>query len=234
MVAPLTPQQEALLEQLRQHLTALDNRYDFARRLARENDWPLSFAFEVITAYTKFLFLAKEAAHPVVPPPYIDKAWHLHLLHTEAYWSDLCPNILQKPFHHEPALRSNTDAKRLSDRSTQPLESYRQFFGDPEPIWLASKPRQNRVTNPALGFLFIGVSLGSAIPSLILHHYAIAALCGGIGLVALLAVCLAETEFQRPHAKLYLRQALDKRKTLCSGNSSDATASGGGFSCGGH
>src|SRR6185436_12357785 len=74
----------------------------FGARLARENGWSLPFAARVIAEYKRFVFLAATAPHPVTPSDSVDQAWHLHLLYSESYWSELCGQVLRRPLHHGP------------------------------------------------------------------------------------------------------------------------------------
>jgi hypothetical protein len=141
--ATLTAPQTDLLGQIREHLVLVDAKYGFAQRLARENGWATNFAQRVVDEYAKFLFIAREGGHPVSPPPIIDKAWHLHLVHTEDYWGTFCPNILKMQLHHSPATGTHDESARFADWSGQTLASYGKYFGSPPQIWL-SHPRRRR------------------------------------------------------------------------------------------
>ncbi len=84
-----------------------------------------------------------KAAIPSARPPSSTRPWHLHLVHTEDYWGDFCPNLLKIPLHHSPATGTHSEAAMFADWSGKTLASYRKFFGPPPPLWLNS-PRQQR------------------------------------------------------------------------------------------
>jgi uncharacterized protein (TIGR04222 family) len=109
----------------------------FSARLARENNWSTTYAQRVITEYKRFTFLAVAAGHPVSPSEDVDQAWHLHLTYSENYWKVFCPEILGKPFHHQPTKGGVTERHKFEDWYARTLESYEKFFGAPPPddIW---------------------------------------------------------------------------------------------------
>ena len=102
-----------------------DAEYRFATRLAGENGWTPEFTARVLDEYRRFLFLAMRAGHPVAPSDPVDQAWHLHLLYTESYWGELCPNVLGQPFHHGPSKGGRTEDAKFTDwHAAAPLDSY--------------------------------------------------------------------------------------------------------------
>src|ERR1700733_1239117 len=124
---PLTLDQEELYGKIRAHLSKLGK--PFCSRLARENKWTHAFTQRVIEEYGKFLFIAREGGHPVTPSFFIDKVWHLHLLYTEAYWNDLCPNILKMNLTHSPHTGDSKENAKFAEWFKQTLLSYQKFFG---------------------------------------------------------------------------------------------------------
>lgn len=66
----------------------------FVAHLMRTNGWSRPLALRAIEEYRKFVFLALVADHPVTPSDQVDQVWHLHLLFSDAYWSDFCPRVL--------------------------------------------------------------------------------------------------------------------------------------------
>lgn len=243
MMVSRTTDQEALLERIRSHLSQLDAKFRFANRLAKENQWPLGFTYEVINEYAKFLFLAKEGGHLVTPPPIIDKAWHLHLLYTEAYWGELCPKVLGMNLHHVPAAGSKKEALLLQEGSTQTILSYRKFFGEPHPLWLVPKDKINRSLLKNVGFVLAGITAGillcSAITGVVL--YAVCALLFAVPSAILFTAAASQTAVKHPFPKV---NATTKGAhgcgggNICSGQggwSGGADAGGhGGHGCGGH
>jgi hypothetical protein len=61
----------------------------FASRQAREQGWDHSFAGRVVGEYLRFILLAMDAGHSVMPSGQVDQAWHLHSIYTRNYWENL-------------------------------------------------------------------------------------------------------------------------------------------------
>lgn len=114
----------------------------FAERLARENNWSLSYAQAVIQEYRRFLYLACVAGHPVTPSDEVDQAWHLHLAYTQSYWEDLCKQTLGKPLHHNPTEGGSSESKKFYQWYETTLKSYQEEFGFPAPQALWPAPEQ--------------------------------------------------------------------------------------------
>ena len=114
-----------------------DTTFHFATRLANENGWTPGFTARVLEEYRRFLFLAMRAGHPVSPSDAVDQAWHLHLLYTESYWGELCPQVLGQPFHHGPSKGGAAEDAKFTDWYERTLDSYARYFGQhaPADIW---------------------------------------------------------------------------------------------------
>lgn len=109
----------------------------FERRLARENGWPGPYAARVAAEYKRFIFLMAEAGHPVTPSEQVDQAWHLHMVYTRSYWTDLCERIVGRPLHHTPTEGGSSEERKFEQWYIRTLDTYRQFFGQEPPadIW---------------------------------------------------------------------------------------------------
>ena len=109
----------------------------FTARLARENGWEPEFAERVVEEYRRFLFLVARAGHVVTPSEEVDQAWHLHLVYTRSYWTELCEGILGQPLHHCPTTGGLAQGETFRDQYEATLASYEAFFGEapPEDIW---------------------------------------------------------------------------------------------------
>jgi uncharacterized protein (TIGR04222 family) len=120
-----------------------DSPLSFSQRLARENHWSWEFAERAIVEYKRFAFLAVVAGHPVTPSDQVDQVWHLHLTYTRSYWEEFCPQVLQKPLHHEPTRGGVAESLKFEDWYGKTLESYQHWFGElpPEDIWPAAAIR---------------------------------------------------------------------------------------------
>jgi uncharacterized protein (TIGR04222 family) len=122
----------------------LDNpthEFGFTRHLMKSHGWTLMYSQRVIAEYKKFVFLTMVANHQVVPSDQVDQVWHAHLLLTESYWDDFCPNILEKPLHHHPAKGGRTERAEFHLLYVETINSYRHFFGSP-PTDIWSSPDQ--------------------------------------------------------------------------------------------
>lgn len=137
----VTPQPVDLYDRIQAFsLDQLDAPLSFSKRLARDNNWSLSYAQRVIEEYKKFTFLAIAAGHPVTPSDQVDQVWHLHLSYTRSYWQEFCPNVLQTPLHHEPTRGGVLEQLKFDDWYCKTLESYKQFFGQSPPTDIWSNP----------------------------------------------------------------------------------------------
>jgi uncharacterized protein (TIGR04222 family) len=121
----------------------------FSARLARENHWPSAYAQRVIAEYKRFAFLAVAAGHPVSPSEDVDQVWHLHLAYSENYWKVFCPEVLGKPFHHQPAQGGRSESAKFDDWYARTLESYKLFFHELPPcdIWPGPEARRKEKHN---------------------------------------------------------------------------------------
>ena len=117
--------------------------YPFTARLAAENGWSVSYARRVAEEYKKFAFLAVTAGHPVTPPDAVDRAWHLHLTYTHAYWDRFCAEVLKAPLHHTPTTGGAAEKEKFTEQYARTLESYQAAFGHAPPadIWPGTAAR---------------------------------------------------------------------------------------------
>ena len=226
---PLTPEHESLYQKICAHLTSLCSETQFLPRLVKENGWTPAFAQRVMDEYAKFLFIAKVAGHEVSPSPIIDKAWHLHLLHTEAYWNDLCPNILQMALHHAPHTGNKEEDTKFTDWTKNTLNSYRGFFGAPSLIWTAPDRTSYRASLRIGAYVMGGVSLGSFTGLIFAPDVWPLVLFASVGFSIPAIILLLG-------ARSPLGPTASKFGSSCGGGtcSSDSGHSGGGHSCGGH
>ncbi|MGK7940489.1 MAG: DUF2207 domain-containing protein [Crocosphaera sp.] len=134
----MSPENSQLYQQIQAFpLEQRDEPLSFSKRLAKENQWSLSYTERVIEEYKKFTFLAVVAGHTVSPSKPVDQVWHLHLTYTRSYWEEFCPNILQMSLHHEPSSGVLAEEVKFKGCYEQTLNSYQAFFGEipPSDIW---------------------------------------------------------------------------------------------------
>ena len=84
----------------------------FSERLRQEHGWTTPFASRVVREYRRFLLLAATEETLMVPSDAVDQAWHLHLVHTHAYWEELCGRVIHKALHHTPSRGGDTEIER--------------------------------------------------------------------------------------------------------------------------
>ncbi|CCQ60341.1 DUF2207 domain-containing protein [Crocosphaera watsonii] len=134
----MSPENSQLYQRIQAFaLEQSDEPLSFSKRLAKENQWSLSYANRVIEEYKKFTFLAVVSGHTVSPSKPVDQAWHLHLTYTRSYWQEFCPHILQMSLHHEPSSGALADEVKFNGCYEQTLKSYQTFFREipPSDIW---------------------------------------------------------------------------------------------------
>lgn len=134
---PMTQPQAALYRRLEAFcLDGAQAQFPLSRRLGVQQHWSPGFTQRAIAEYKKFAFLATAAGHPVAPPPVVDQVWHAHLLYTESYWGEFCPQVLQQPLHHQPSQGGAAEVAKFDQWYRQTLTSYVHFFGTPPAdIW---------------------------------------------------------------------------------------------------
>ncbi|MBD2485637.1 TIGR04222 domain-containing membrane protein [Planktothrix sp. FACHB-1365] len=114
--------------------------FSFTQKLAREQGWSLDYTNRAIEEYKKFVFLAIVADHGVCPSEQVDQVWHLHLTYTKSYWEEFCPNVLQRPLHHEPTKGGYSQRLKHLYNYNKTLESYKHFFRQFPPVDIWSEP----------------------------------------------------------------------------------------------
>lgn len=128
----------------------------FCARLAIENGWSKAFARRTLEEYKKFLYLCVAFGDGCTPSDEVDQVWHLHLSYTKSYWRDLCPNVLEKPLHHNPTEGGPAEDAKYQGKYLRTLERYKAEFGQypPADIWpdvherfkpLALRSQQKRI-----------------------------------------------------------------------------------------
>lgn len=118
-------------------LDAFDADFPFSKKLAKEENWSLEFTRKAIEEYKKFVYLCCILPKGASPSEIVDKVWHLHLIYTQNYWEDFCPNILKRPLHHHPSKGGLEERDKHHSWFENTLENYREVFQQeaPEEIW---------------------------------------------------------------------------------------------------
>ncbi len=106
----------------------------FGTILKKNTGWSDNKCEAAIYEYRRFLMVRFVARHPITPSADIDKVWHVHLIHSEHYWNELCGRILGKPFHHNPATGTAGEWARFRDQYLRTLATYETLFRAMPPI----------------------------------------------------------------------------------------------------
>jgi hypothetical protein len=108
--------------------------YPFSARLARGNHWSLEEALGAIEEYKRFIYLICVSPLPLTPSEAVDQVWHLHLLYTRSYWTDLCEGVLGRAMHHEPTKGGREQRLKFEEQYAQTLSLYADEFGSEPPV----------------------------------------------------------------------------------------------------
>jgi uncharacterized protein (TIGR04222 family) len=132
-----------------------------SQRLRKERGWTYAFATRAIREYTKFAFLATISDTPVTPSETVDEVWHAHLLYTEEYWGNFCPNVLGTPLHHTPGEGKSQEKAHFAGQYDKTIELYKAHFGDPPTdIWRTTPTVENKTekgdNNKSLTIAIVG------------------------------------------------------------------------------
>ena len=119
---------------------------NFNERLTQENKWSEEDAARVIEEYKRFLYLTSLYRAPRTPSIAVDKAWHVHLLHSESY-DNMCKDILGFKLHHNPGMGEEGEEERFRKQYEDTLSFYEKTFGDepPSDIWPDTKTYLKRI-----------------------------------------------------------------------------------------
>ncbi len=119
-------------------LDASDADFPFSKKLAKEENWSLEFTRKAIEEYKKFVYLCCILPKGASPSEIVDKVWHMHLIYTQNYWEEFCPNILKRALHHHPSKGGGSEKLKHQNWFTDTLKSYKDVFQSevPEDIWL--------------------------------------------------------------------------------------------------
>lgn len=140
----MTEEQKILWTKIREFdIDDSNSDFTFTDRIARENGWTMAYSVRTIEEYKKFIFLICIADHPLTPSDQVDQVWHLHLIYTQSYWTDLCKNTIQREIHHGPTKGGEKEKARYSNLYAETKRLYQKTFEKepPSDIWPSSKIR---------------------------------------------------------------------------------------------
>lgn len=111
--------------------------FPFSKKLAKEENWSADFTKKVIEEYKKFVYLCCVLPNGASPSEIVDKVWHMHLIYTQNYWEEFCPDILKRKLHHHPSKGGFTEKDKHQNWFSETLKHYKEIFNQdaPEDIW---------------------------------------------------------------------------------------------------
>lgn len=109
-------------------LDAENSTFPFSKKLAKEENWSLDFTKRAIEEYKKFVYLCCILPNGASPSEIVDKVWHMHLIYTQNYWEEFCPNILQQKLHHNPSKGGESEHEKHQNWLAETLKSYQEIF----------------------------------------------------------------------------------------------------------
>lgn len=150
--------------------------FPFSKKLAKEENWTENFTKKTIEEYKKFVYLCCILPKGASPSEIVDKVWHMHLMYTQNYWEEFCPNILQQKLHHHPSKGGTNEKEKHKNWFQDTLKNYEETFNQkpPEDIWFNKKEknlqrkfrRKGAEILTALSFFFILNSCSDGITNL--------------------------------------------------------------------
>ena len=111
--------------------------FPFSKKLAKEEGWTVDFTKKAIEEYKKFVYLCCVLPNGASPSEIVDKVWHMHLIYTQNYWEEFCPDILKRKLHHHPSKGGFAENDKHQDWFSDTLKNYKGIFNQdaPEDIW---------------------------------------------------------------------------------------------------
>lgn len=178
----VSDQMDALRERVGSYL--LGSSY-FQVELAADTRIDAAKREQLVDEYVKFLCIKKFADFKVTPSVEVDKIWHLHVLHSEHYREILCKQILEEPFHHDPACGRQGEWDRFRAQYLRTLAHYQALFRKKPKatIWPVGLPRRfQKALSWGVGAAAAGLVVLDAVPSVGLWAGIVPSLLvGGIG-----------------------------------------------------
>lgn len=125
--------------------------FPFSKKLAKEENWTETFTRKAIDEYKKFVYLCCISPNGASPSEIIDKVWHMHLIYTQNYWEEFCPEVLQQKLHHQPSQGGESEKEKHKSWFAETLENYEKIFEQepPKDIWKPVQiPLKNKKRSP--------------------------------------------------------------------------------------
>jgi hypothetical protein len=211
-------------------LDAQNASFPFSKKLEQEENWTADFTKKAIEEYKKFVYLCCISPNGASPSEIVDKVWHMHLIYTQNYWEDFCPNVLKMNLHHHPSNGGTEEGKKHQNWFLETLETYREIFQQeaPDEIWKYHNQKPSGYKFWKFGFKFIFLILAFSLLNSCSNETGSAMITFGIVAVIIFFVFgIAGALFGENDST-----NLDK-KNKNDGSSDGGSCGGGGSSCGG-
>lgn len=133
--------------------------FPFSKKLAKEENWTEDFTKKAIKEYKKFVYLCCILPGGASPSEVVDKVWHMHLIYTQNYWEEFCPNILKQKLHHQASNGGADEKTKHQNWFHDTLKHYEEIFNEkaPEDIWLSKESKLKRSNFRLKGFKMLSV-----------------------------------------------------------------------------
>ncbi|MGD1318653.1 glycine-rich domain-containing protein [Chryseobacterium sp. 2R14A] len=117
--------------------------FPFSKKLAKEENWTSDFTAKAIEEYKKFVYLCCILPNGASPSEIVDKVWHMHLIYTQNYWEEFCPNVLQQKLHHHPSNGGLSENEKHKNWFQETIRNYEEIFKQKVPIeiWFNKKEK---------------------------------------------------------------------------------------------
>ncbi|MDW9381227.1 hypothetical protein [Chryseobacterium sp. JV558] len=207
--------------------------FPFSKKLAKEESWSLDFAKKAIEEYKKFVYLCCILPNGASPSEIVDKVWHMHLIYTQNYWEEFCPNILKRALHHHPSQGGSTERVKHENWFEDTMSGYRNVFQQeaPEEIWKRERKKSKlRLWMRKMAFfapifillLLFSCSEGGGFTGLLVTAVVFAI----IFILGTITSIIGGSDVSDPNRK-------DKQSSDGGGGSCGGSSCSGGSSCGG-
>ncbi len=208
-------------------LDAQNASFPFSKKLAKEENWSSEFTQRAIEEYKKFVYLCCISPNGASPSEIVDKVWHMHLIYTQNYWEDFCPNVLKMNLHHHPSNGGIEEKYKLRNWFSETLENYKEIFQQeaPDEIW---KCQNKKSSFWNFGFKFLLLLLAFFLLNSCSNETGSAMIT--IGIIAVIVFFV----FGIAGALFGENNSTDlEKKNKNDGNSDSGSCGGGGSSCSG-
>ncbi|REC64453.1 hypothetical protein DRF65_02465 [Chryseobacterium pennae] len=220
-------------------LDASDADFPFSKKLAKEENWSIDFTRKAIEEYKKFVYLCCILPKGASPSEIVDKVWHMHLIYTQNYWEEFCPDILKRPLHHHPSKGGFNEKMKHHHWFSTTLKNYKDVFQSdaPQDIWFNGDAIENKKSKSRMWkwipFLMVILTLSSCLGEVIITIGSIFLSFAGIIIFGAIIAFIKQIKEIQVENKENPGSDSGGNSGSCSGGSSCSSGSSCGSGCGG-